>query len=69
MKKYGKVFRLLVGRTESLVISDPEILKQVMVKDFNAFTNKRVSTFIKSTLYLQTFRDLSLDTERVEVIK
>ena len=69
MKKYGKVFTLLIGRTESLVISDPELLKQVMVKDFSAFTNRRVSTFITSTLCLRTFRNLSLDIDPTEVIK
>ena len=40
MKKYGKVFSLCTGRRASIVIADPELLKQIMVKDFHNFTNR-----------------------------
>jgi len=40
MKKYGKIFSLCTGRKASVVIADPEIAKQIMVKDFNTFTNR-----------------------------
>ena len=40
MKKYGKVFSLCTGRKASIVIADPEILKQIMVRDFHYFTNR-----------------------------
>ncbi|KAK3697752.1 hypothetical protein QZH41_010307 [Actinostola sp. cb2023] len=40
MKKYGKVFSLCIGRKASIVIADPELLKQIMVKDFHNFTNR-----------------------------
>ncbi|KAK3703575.1 hypothetical protein QZH41_006900 [Actinostola sp. cb2023] len=40
MKKYGKVFSLCIGRKATIVIADPELLKQIMVKDFHNFTNR-----------------------------
>ena len=43
IKKYGKVFKLLEGRAEIVIISDTEILKHVLVKDFTEFTNRRVN--------------------------
>jgi cytochrome P450 len=38
-KKYGKVFSLCIGRQVSIAIADPEMIKQIMVKDFHNFTN------------------------------
>ncbi|KAK3697995.1 hypothetical protein QZH41_014378, partial [Actinostola sp. cb2023] len=45
MKKYGKVFSLCIGRKASIVIADPELLKQIMVKDFHNFTNRQNDAF------------------------
>ncbi|XP_078376989.1 cytochrome P450 3A24-like [Oculina patagonica] len=39
LKKYGKVFTICLGRKPSLVVTDPELLKQIMVKDFPNFRN------------------------------
>jgi len=36
-------YRLYVGNVPTLVISDPEILKQITVKQFAKFTNRVVS--------------------------
>ena len=40
LKKYGKVFAMCLGGRPSLVVADPELLKQIMVKDFPTFRNR-----------------------------
>ena len=40
VKKYGKVFAFCLGGRPSLVVADPELLKQIMVKDFPNFHNR-----------------------------
>lgn len=40
IKKYGKVFAFCLGRRPSLVVADPELLKQIMIKDFPSFHNR-----------------------------
>ena len=39
-KKYGKVFGICLGGRPSLVVGDPELLKQIMVKNFPIFHNR-----------------------------
>ena len=39
-KKYGKVFAVCLGKKPTLVVADPELLKQIMVKDFPIFRNR-----------------------------
>ena len=39
-RKYGKVFAVCLGGRPSLVVGDPELLKQIMVKDFPSFHNR-----------------------------
>lgn len=38
--KYGRVYKICIGRTPSIVVCDPEIVKQVMVKEFSKFPNR-----------------------------
>ena len=40
LKKYGKVFAICLGGEPSLVVADPELLKQIMIKDFPNFRNR-----------------------------
>ena len=47
VKKYGKVFAICLGEKPSLVVADPELLKQIMIKDFANFRNH--FQFIKPT--------------------
>ena len=39
-KKYGEVYTLCLGGKPSLVVADPELLKQIMIKDFPNFRNR-----------------------------
>ena len=38
--KYGRVHKMCFGRTPVIVVSDPEIVKQIMVKEFWKFPNR-----------------------------
>ena len=40
IKKYGKVFSFCFGSRLSLVVADPELVKQIMVKEFPNFRNR-----------------------------
>ncbi|KAJ7371318.1 Thromboxane-A synthase [Desmophyllum pertusum] len=40
VKKYGKVFAICLGGRPSLVVADPELLKQILIKDFSNFRNR-----------------------------
>ena len=40
MKRYGKVYAICLGEKPSLVVADPELLKQIMIKDFPNFRNR-----------------------------
>ena len=42
LKKYGKVYTLCMGGKPSLVVADPELLKQIMIKDFPNFRNRYI---------------------------
>ena len=45
-KKYGKVFALCLGGKPTLVVADPETLKQIMIKDFPNFRNRFQMQFL-----------------------
>ena len=40
VKKYGKVFAVCLGGRPSLVVAEPELLKQILIKDFPNFRNR-----------------------------
>ena len=42
LKKYGKLYTLCLGGKPSLVVADPELLKQIMIKDFPNFRNRYI---------------------------
>ena len=43
--KYGRVYKSCFGRSPIIVVTDPEIVKQILVKDFHKFPNR--PAFIK----------------------
>lgn len=38
--KYGRVYKICIGRSPAIVVCDPEIVKQIMVKEFWKFPNR-----------------------------
>ena len=40
IKKYGKVFAVCLGSRPTLVVAEPELVKQIMIKDFPNFRNR-----------------------------
>ena len=40
VKKYGKVFAICLGSRPTLVVAEPEMVKQIMTKDFAKFRNR-----------------------------
>ena len=45
-KKYGKLFGLYLLRTPSIVVADPEMLKALMVKEFDSFHDRPVNVLL-----------------------
>ncbi|XP_067687711.1 cytochrome P450 3A13-like [Haliotis asinina] len=54
-QKYGRVFGIFMGNQKALVISDPDILKEVLVKSFNTFRNRMKVPMIPFPLNLGLF--------------
>ncbi|XP_046579169.1 cytochrome P450 3A29-like [Haliotis rubra] len=54
-RQYGDVFGIFVGRNPALVISDLDILKEVLVKSFSTFRNRLKFLLIPSPLSLSVF--------------
>lgn len=55
VSRYGKVFGIYLGNLPTLVVCDTEMIKQIMVKDFNKFTDRsalKVSTLNENALSL-----------------
>lgn len=44
-KQYGKVFGTYLFTLPEIIVSDVDLLKQLLVKDFHNFTNRRVKIF------------------------
>ena len=45
-KRYGRVFGMYLQAKPTIVVSDPEMIKQVLVKDFAKFHDRQVSLLI-----------------------
>uniref|UniRef100_A0A4W3JYP9 Thromboxane-A synthase n=1 Tax=Callorhinchus milii TaxID=7868 RepID=A0A4W3JYP9_CALMI len=54
VKKYGRVCGYYFGRRVTIMVADPDMLKQILVKDFSNFVNRMVrDTYVDSILFLQ----------------
>ncbi|GCB61178.1 hypothetical protein scyTo_0011268 [Scyliorhinus torazame] len=58
VQKYGRVCGYYFGRRATMLIAEPEMLKQILVKDFSNFVNRMKVVFsskplIDSLLFLQ----------------
>ena len=53
-RKYGNVYQATIfGRIPSLVVADPEMLKDIFVKEFDCFSDRPVSfTYVCNNLYM-----------------
>jgi len=55
IQKYGKVFSICLGRKPTVVIADPDILKQILVKDFWNFRNRFLQVQINAPIGKSVF--------------
>ena len=51
-RKNGKLFGIYETTKPVLYLSDPELIREVLVKDFHVFNNRRVNTIFESIYYL-----------------
>lgn len=42
LKSYGKLYGVYTGLLPTLIVSDPDLIKQIFVKDFQSFNNRRI---------------------------
>uniref|UniRef100_A0A3Q4HHL2 Thromboxane-A synthase n=1 Tax=Neolamprologus brichardi TaxID=32507 RepID=A0A3Q4HHL2_NEOBR len=49
-KVYAAYFRYYLGRTPVVVVADPDMLRQVMVKDFSSFPNRNRFALVKKPI-------------------
>ena len=43
VQKYGKVFATKMFGSDTIFVTEPELIQQVLSKEFTSFTNRRVS--------------------------
>ena len=65
IKKYGKVFSFSMGAKPIVVIADPDILKQILVKDFWNFRNRFMQLKPKGAIAKSVFLACDEDWKRV----
>ncbi|XP_023242807.1 putative cytochrome P450 cyp-13B1 [Centruroides sculpturatus] len=45
-KKYGRIFGIYEGLNPILMVSEPELIKNILIRDFNKIPNQKVSNFV-----------------------
>ena len=58
MKEYGRIVGFFEGSEPIILTTDVNFMKCMLIRDFNSFVDRRVSTFLK--LYHQSIRILSI---------
>ena len=51
-KKYGNLFAIYLSGKPGLFVSDPELIKQIMVKNFSSFHDRPVSNYTINLKYI-----------------
>lgn len=44
-RKYGPIYGVYTGGSPSIMVTDPEIIRQILIKDFDSFTDHSTNTF------------------------
>ena len=58
MKEFGRIVGFFEGSEPIILTTDINFMKCMLIRDFNSFVDRRVSTFLK--LYHQSIRILSI---------
>lgn len=55
VRKYGQVYGTYSVLTPTLTVADPVAIKQIMVKDFHLFVNRRKNDFVEELVNISLF--------------
>ncbi|CAG2166010.1 unnamed protein product [Oppiella nova] len=67
-KKYGKIYGTYILAKPCLTVADPELIKQILVRDFNAFRNRQPRSGGYSLVIKNMVRARDDDWKRVRAI-
>ena len=59
-QRYGRVYKMGFGRRSTIVVTDPEMIKQITIKEFPKFHNKATTEFHSS---LSSFLPIAKDDQ------
>src|SRR5690606_29916397 len=68
VRKYGKIYGVYNGTKQVLNVADPEAIKQMMIKDFHLFVNRRQLSVYHEIFNLNLFNLEGDDWKRVRSI-
>lgn len=68
IQKYGKVFAFTLGNKPSVVIADPDMLKQILVKDFWNFPNRPIRVKLAGAIGKSVFLARDETWKRIRAI-
>ncbi|CAG2162360.1 unnamed protein product [Oppiella nova] len=68
VKKYGNIFGIFNGRDPTLMVAEPELLKQILVKEFHKFSNRRELRTEHPIINKNLFNSMGEDWKRMRTI-